>query len=480
MKPLLILGVCLLVACTSNTPFRDDQVATCDTIESCSSNYYELHPSYEIGFVEYSERGNDFDPARTKQMVDRLKQYSASGKLAMVVFIHGWKHNADQNDENVVSFTKALANLSASGVLNDRKLVGIYVGWRGLSLHGLGSENATYWDRKSVAEEVGRGGVTELLSQLEQIDRSQETNYLVIVGHSFGGAITLSALHDQLLERLQNQQAGLSVRAFGDAVIMLNPAIEANQGLLLKENSLKVGASGARAQSLLYVISSQGDEATHYAFPLGQWLGVNLSWSQVDLKRTYNGQTFTLREKDMDTTAIGNYSLYHTTKVKDPDRMVAMTQAAADDSSTVTNKAMAGPKVLEETKFGDWELVSYCTPDGSGGDPELPRMPCYSNEPVSFIYTADSFIDNHNDIFNPAVIAFMSTAVSKAIYERTNGQSYFDECLDNTQIKFSFSSCFSYHFTKAKQTDRELERFIKNNSSTAYPNSGKQKPNIGL
>ena len=78
---------------------------------------------------------------------------------------------------------------------------------------------------------------------------------------------------------------------------MLNPAIEANQGLLLKENSLKVGALGARPPPLLYVISSHGDSATHFAFPLGQWVGVNLTWSQVDLDRTYNGTRYRLRKK---------------------------------------------------------------------------------------------------------------------------------------------------------------------------------------
>ncbi|MDT1000407.1 hypothetical protein RNI08_32255, partial [Pseudomonas aeruginosa] len=82
-----------------------------------------------------------------------------------------------------------------------------------------------------------------------------------------GGAITLGALHDPLLERLLALQDGQRIRAFGDAVIMLNPAIEANQGLLLKENSLKVGALGTQPPPLLYVISSHGDSATHFAFP---------------------------------------------------------------------------------------------------------------------------------------------------------------------------------------------------------------------
>lgn len=440
MKILLMLCVCLLAACALNKPLRDDQVVTCDTLVSCSHSYYELHtkPRYEIGFVEYSERGNDFFPERTQQLLERLKGYSAEGDLAMVVFIHGWKHNAAPQDANVVSFTKALANLAQSGVLGKRKLVGIYVGWRGLSMHGLGSENLTYWDRKAVAEEVGRGGVTDLLTQLEQIDR-KDRNYLVIVGHSFGGAITLSALHDQLLERLHNQQLGNKVRAFGDAVIMLNPAIEADQGLLLKENSLKVGVSGAQAQPLLYVISSENDSATHWFFPPGQWLGVNLSWSQVDLQRRYRGMPFVLREEALDTTALGNYSLFHTARIRDIEPA----------------QATAAAKTLEDTKFGDWQLTSYCTPDGNNGGPQVQRMPCYSNEPVNFIYTSKSFISSHNDIFGDQVIAFLATAVGKAIYERTQGRDYLKAC--RGENGFQFAACFDYHYETARRTRQQLE-----------------------
>lgn len=485
MKILLILGACLLAACTGNTPQRDNKAAHCEEIKSCSNSYYEVHPNYEIGFVEYSERGNDFDPARTHELLERLKQYSAGGKVAVVVFIHGWKHNAKQDDENVVSFTKALANLARSGVLTDRKLVGVYVGWRGLSMHGLGTENLTYWDRKSVAEEVGRGGVTELLTQLEQVDRSRAENYLVIVGHSFGGAITLSALHDQLLERLQNQQAGLPVRAFGDAVIMVNPAIEANLGLLLKENSLKVGASGVKAQPLLYVISSEGDSATGLPFFVGQWLGVNLTWSQVDLVRNYGGKTFTLREETMDTTTIGNYGLFRTTLIRDPEDQKVTGKSGTEGISTKGFNAMASPNVIENTNFGEWELYSYCTANGNNGDPDLPRMPCYSNEPVNFIYTAESFIADHNDIFNPAVIAFMSASVSNAYYQTANVA--FKECRTGGKSTgdFSFSACFDHHFALAKamkklQDSEEEAKNKKADSSAAYPESNKQKADAAI
>ena len=285
----------------------------------------------------------------------------------MVVFIHGWKHNAGRDDGNVASFNKALANLASSGVLGKRRLVGLYVGWRGKSMHGLYSENLTYWDRKAVAEEVGRGGVAELLAQLERIDR-KDRNYLVIVGHSFGGAITLGALHDPLLERLLALQDGQRIRAFGDAVIMLNPAIEANQGLLLKENSLKVGALGTQPPPLLYVISSHGDSATHFAFPLGQWVGVNLTWSQVDLDRTYNGTRYRLREEDLDTTALGNYSLYRTALLIDRE-------CPLPDGSDNCAPRPPEPRVIDDTDIGKWRFRSFCSADGGNADPALPRMP---------------------------------------------------------------------------------------------------------
>ena len=49
-----------------------------------------------------------------------------------------------------------------------RKIVGVYIGWRGRSIDLSGLDNITYWDRKAVAEQVGKGGVTELLLRLER------------------------------------------------------------------------------------------------------------------------------------------------------------------------------------------------------------------------------------------------------------------------------------------------------------------------
>ncbi|PXB97898.1 alpha/beta hydrolase, partial [Pseudomonas aeruginosa] len=87
MKILALLAACLLAGCAANAPLRDDSESTCADMRPCSDSYYERHPNYEIGFVEYSERGSDFAPARTQRLIDQLKRYSAREDIAMVVFI---------------------------------------------------------------------------------------------------------------------------------------------------------------------------------------------------------------------------------------------------------------------------------------------------------------------------------------------------------------------------------------------------------
>jgi hypothetical protein len=104
----------------------------------------------------------------------------------------------------------------------------------------------TYWERKATAEQVAKGGITELLLRLErevideQPGRANRNLYLV-TGHSFGGAVVLSALNEIFLERVaaatakNPDDARVLTRPFGHGVVLLNPAIEANEVFQLKE-----------------------------------------------------------------------------------------------------------------------------------------------------------------------------------------------------------------------------------------------------
>lgn len=425
MKKSLLVVACFLAGCTSNVPHRSVGsmgVADCTQSEktACGNGYYEKHSSYDLGFVEYTERGNDFYPERTKKLLDAVSKYGEGDGVAIIVFVHGWKHNASPEDDNVISFKDSLDTLAKLNIVGGRKIFGIYVGWRGLSVHGLQSEQLTYWDRKGTAEQVGKGGVTQLLLNLEHIDRKNEKNIMLTIGHSFGGAVVLSALNEVLLERMISARQGIGIKSFGNGVILLNPAIEANKALLLKENSMQIGVEKIPTPSLLYVISSEGDTATTTPFRVGQFFGTNLMWNQVDIDREYNNMKYTLKEDELDNTTIGNYEPFWTGTLEDVEMKSARlkesnTAGLLSDKSTypvinwvVGGLGLGGGKIVDR-----WTYKSFC--EGALNELRSAQLPCFDNEPIDFFRVPSSFIENHNDVFNNNVIALVSAIASKSI-----------------------------------------------------------------
>ena len=113
MRKLLIGLLLLLGGCVANAPFRTEDGVACEHWKGCGS-FYEVHGKYDLGFVEYSERGNDFNPDQTTTLLNKITQASNAGNVALVIFVHGWKHNASTEDSNVESFKEALEHLAIS------------------------------------------------------------------------------------------------------------------------------------------------------------------------------------------------------------------------------------------------------------------------------------------------------------------------------------------------------------------------------
>lgn len=445
MKALVIVFVILLSGCVSNAPFRTADGVCSGHWWGCGK-YYEENPGYDLGFIEFTERGNDFSPKQTAELLSRISEKSKKDDIAVIVFIHGWKHNASTEDENVISFKKALDFIARSKATGNKKIVGIYIGWRGLSFHGLQLENGTFWDRKAVAEEVGRGGVTEFLSDLEYIAGQKKTNFMLTIGHSFGAAITLSALHDTLLEKMKTAERGGNLKSFGDGVVLLNPAIEANQALLLKESSMRLGSKGKPTKeepvpSVMYVVSSRADWPTNSVFPKGQYLGMALRWKQEDIKRDYFGFSYTIKESQLDTETVGNYSWFTTGYMED-----VIIDPAATGASKPKSLYGQGPSIgvstikVPNSKLGQWGFKSYCSPKESGYG--VNQFPCFDDDPIDFISAPESFIEGHNDVFNRNVIALLSTIVRKSLSEKQRSKPEY--CY--TGEDFDFGKCYVHYF----------------------------------
>ena len=145
----------------------------------------------------------------------------------MIVFIHGWMHSARPGDRNVEDFRRALSRISliekkVAEIKKDkpRKVIGIYLGWRGKSITAPIVKHFTFLDRKNAAHKMGNGSVINALAKLELIRKSKHTiasndnkesnTRITVVRCSFGGAAIFSSLNN-ILQRGAIQTAGLRI-----------------------------------------------------------------------------------------------------------------------------------------------------------------------------------------------------------------------------------------------------------------------------
>ena len=451
----LLTGISVL-GCTPNEAWRTEH--PCSSPD-CDQSFLVYHPDYDLAFVEFTERGNLFDRTRKKMVVDHIAKLARSENGVMaVVFVHGWKNNAEVTNANVADF-RDLFHHAARVLQGKRRMVGIYVAWRGLSVKAPGIKELTYWERKTAAEQIGKGGVTELLLELEHAvndARAPNKNVYVVVGHSFGGGIVLSALNEIMLERVvtalpvegcepasSSDCACVETRPFGHGVILLNPAIEANEALQLKE-AVGERCFGPDQVRLMHVISSDADRATNKAFRAGQWLDM-LSWKETQLERTLNDEATRFDEHDLDTITVGNYLPFQTGQLCDG-------QLPEADRRPECRLNGRPSDCIQRSKAGDWDYVSYvgraaCVP----ADDRPHHLPVQSNEPLAFIQTDDAFIGDHSDVFTENVAAYLAAIVIESGFKRARSvdgsvdpEQFPEGCVleTDTDLDFDFGSCF--------------------------------------
>ena len=139
------------------------------------------------------------------------------------------------DDENLSAFRVLLKETvdyekaHASPGVAPRPILGVFVGWRGLSDFGLGDvvADTTFWGRQAAGQRVAVGSVRELFGRLRHYRNRQQKRLgnplLVIVGHSFGGMIVFSALAQSLIQAASAPAGGVTPE-FADLVLLVNPA----------------------------------------------------------------------------------------------------------------------------------------------------------------------------------------------------------------------------------------------------------------
>lgn len=220
--------------------------------------------SKNLHVIEFSDEGEQLDPTQLQALQQRVKQSPQAPEL--VIFVHGWHHNAKATDDNFVAFQRFFAEMERSDA--QRNLIGVYIGWRGDKYDPFwldGSNDADSWiepldfptifQRKAVARHIGSTGFSQLLDQFDELQRQGTLQRYTVIGHSLGGAVALHGSKERVRQSILKQQENKNL------FILLNPAVTTSEYQPL-DQLLSID----RQKPAMVVLQSKGDFALKEAF----------------------------------------------------------------------------------------------------------------------------------------------------------------------------------------------------------------------
>lgn len=341
MKTWLIApAVLCLAACTSHAPHRldaegravamevhDGDLARPEVRARVETSALEIHDDYDLAFLEFDDQGNLFSRAPLDLLIDTLKKEAArpdKARLSIVLFAHGWKNDARLCNRNACCFRAFLDRLAkdvksvserTGGAIGPSRTIGIFIGWRGLSATVPPFRELSFYARKRAAHTIGQGELVELLTFLDRFQKhvNEETpgrSRLVVLGHSFGGAMVYTAIANVLKSRIVDAQVRAiledepeRVVGFGDLVVLANPAFEASLYAPFEELLQRYPLFGPKQRPVLVILASETDSDTRVLFKLGRSLS------------TLFQRTGPRSPRETLVTTVGNYDPFVTHRV---------------------------------------------------------------------------------------------------------------------------------------------------------------------
>ena len=409
-------------------------VVICFLVSSCSFYHreYKGEDPYDTTFllrtVQVDDFGSWWNPQKAQETFDLVEDAAKNTNTYVVLFIHGWHHNADienprDPDDNYENFKKVLAKLAGKLATSenaetrrrltgnpDFKLIGVYVGWRGRSLPGF-LDYATMWWRKPAAERVGDGDVSEFIERLHRLylrtnaisattpDARKRFMGLVSIGHSFGGQVLMKSLarpiEYDLTERAPKLARTLGspvqiplrnrvpqrtpIDSYGDVNILINPALEAYQFAKIDGLYRQIAFPSNQSPQLV-VFSADNDRPRQFYFPLARALTWPFRpWFRDEQQAQLYGQ------------ALGEYEPQRTHTLK-------LTLGVRD--------SVHDEDLFNTAEISRLDLTGQLTMSGVTLEPIAQRR--VPNSPVAVVYTENKIIDGHNEIFRPEFVEFLT------------------------------------------------------------------------
>lgn len=411
-----------LVGCAKVGAYRTNYKDSCEysNVGDCAQDALQKsgigrEDEYRLAFVEFDDQGQLNDRNQMHAVLNEYRNIAGKTDIILILFIHGWHHSAKPEDGNIQSFRVLLSNLAKVEyqTRSNRKVLGVYVGWRGDSFDIEHLNNVTFWDRKNTAHKIGQQGITELLLRLEEIvnvkagvDESIPkpiNNKLVTIGHSFGGAALYTSLQQILEDRFIGSHKGktfssLEVDGFGDLVVLMNPAFEALRYATLYDISQE-SCRGYSPYQLpkLAILTSTGDDATKIAFPMGRFFSTLFETHTRLARHKCKGSGLSniipteFDEGAADRATVGHFESFITHRLEP----LTNTEKRTDKFSFKSlQKSWFGLKQNQSFNFESTRLVQI-------------KDNTVAHNPFMNIQVDEALIKGHNDIWQDEIVSFV-------------------------------------------------------------------------
>ncbi|MDB2674053.1 hypothetical protein N9Y81_03780 [Akkermansiaceae bacterium] len=383
-------------ACTRSSGYRQSPALTLE----------KLDHKVSLGHVEIDDQGELISFDQLKRVTAKIKAES-SEPLLLVVYIHGWNHNASARwitgDGDLDDFRDVLKDL---GKASGKKTMGVFVSWRGRSLATF-PVGVDYFHRHGAARRVGGVGGTEVLHELGAAARGANSkNRIVMVGHSLGGAVLESAMAESIAARVATDSARgrkLKRKDFpADLMVSINSAESAIYARQLLSTFKNRGIKEIEGGPLMVSLTSQRDFVTSAIWPIGNIMG-----------RWVPGINF------FNTGVAGMYR-------KDPkEDKLRGTQAAAHRTTVGHFKPLFSHQFEkmgeQERSLEELYRDNRNARDGNGfivrGEKAVyrftrPEGPYYNDTPYWIVPIPGPFIRHHQDHWNPNFVGLLTAMMS--------------------------------------------------------------------
>jgi len=414
---LMLLFVLVFSGCAQNLPYRTDHHSCVYTkSDDCAIHALQHHApgqpdEYYLSFIEFDDQGQLWNRNQLHAVFNSYQPIAGTNDVLLIAFIHGWHHNAAPKDENIKEFRKLLNKISQIETSNGtgRKVLGVYIGWRGESITLPVLNVATFWDRKNTAQKVGQQGVTEVLLKLDEIvnvkagtetENPQPLNSrLVTIGHSFGGAVLYTALQQILVDRFIDSRRNKTVtgdaNGLGDLVVLMNPAIEALRYATLYDISQESCRSYFPSQlPKLAILTSETDRATGWAFPAGRFFSTFFETHTTLNRHNCTGigkiNPIEIAEGEADRNTIGHFEPYLTHRLSP---LTTSENQGTNFNYRALQNIWSHQKVSGSIAFENTELLHLGK-----------TVP---NNPYLNIQVDRHLIAGHNDIWHADIVNFL-------------------------------------------------------------------------